>query len=195
MCSGARFEVCPNPDGYSARSILGRALATYRDRFRVLAPMALVVFSLGGVADAAAQLGADAIARGHGGTWGALLQPGAFLAGAVSSAGVVFYGGLSERIVAEHQHGEQAIPVAQVARSLPWVSLLVADTLVTVASVCLAALLLAPGLLALTLLSLTGPVVAIERPGVLRALAEATFAIDLMSEPSQMLDTLADRPQ
>ena len=30
--------------------------------------------------------------------------------------------------------------------------------------------------------------------GALIGLAEATFAIDLMSEPSQMLDTLADRP-
>ncbi|HVI36562.1 MAG TPA: hypothetical protein VM684_10070, partial [Gaiellales bacterium] len=60
--------------------------------------MALLVFSIGGVADAAAQLVADSVAHGHTGHWGALLRAGALLTGAVSSAGIVFYGGLSERI-------------------------------------------------------------------------------------------------
>ena len=102
-----------SPAGYGARSIFGRALATYRARFRVLGPMAVLVFSVGGVADAAAQLGADAVARGQTGSWGALLHTAAFLSGAVSSAGVVFYGGLTERIVAEQEHGGPVIPVVR----------------------------------------------------------------------------------
>jgi hypothetical protein len=159
--------------GYGARSIFGRAFATYRARFRVLGPMAVLVFSVGGVADAAAQLGADAVARGHTGTWGTALHTGAFLAGAVSSAGVVFYGGLSERIVSEHQHGSPAVAVPELMRSLPWVSLLVADAVITLASVGLASLLLVPGLVALTLLSLTGPVIVSERAGVVRGLGRS----------------------
>jgi len=77
--------------GHTARSIFGRALTTYRARFRVLGPMALLVFSIGGVADAAAQLVADSVAHGHTGGWGTLLRAGALLTGAVSSAGIVFY--------------------------------------------------------------------------------------------------------
>jgi hypothetical protein len=161
------------PARYGARSIFGRAFATYRARFRVLGPMAVVVFAVGGVADAATQVGAEAVARGHTGSWGTGLHAAAVLSGAVSSAGVVFYGGLTERIVSEHQHGEPAVPVAEIMRSLPWVSLLVADAVITVASVGLAALLLVPGLIVLTLLSLTGPVIAIERAGVVRALARS----------------------
>ncbi len=163
----------PNPVRYTARSIFGRAFATYRDRFRVLGPMALLVFSIGGVADAAAQLGAESVARGQGGSLGTVLRVGALLAGAVSSAGVVFYGGLSERIVSEHQHGGRVVRVSEVVRSLPWVSLIAADALIIIVTVGLSLAFLVPGLVALTLVSLTGPVIAIERQGVLAALARS----------------------
>jgi hypothetical protein len=163
----------PNPVRYTARSIFGRALATYRDRFRVLGPMALLVFSIGGVADAAAQLGAESVARGQGGSLGTALRAGAILGGAVSSAGVVLYGGLSERIVSEHQHGAHAVRVSEVVRTLPWASLIVADALIIIVTVGLSLVLLVPGLVVLTLVSLTGPVIAIERQGVFAALARS----------------------
>ena len=135
--------------------------------------MAIVVFSIGGLADAAAQQGADSIAQSQDGSLGTALQAGALFAGVVSSAGVVFYGGLSERIVSEHQHGARVVRVSEVMRSLPWVSLLMADVLIIVVSVGLSLLFLVPGLVALTLLSLTGPVIAMERHGVLAALARS----------------------
>ncbi len=135
--------------------------------------MALLVFSIGGVADAAAQLVADSVAHGHTGNWGTLLRAGALLTGAVSSAGIVFYGGLSERIVSEHQHGKRAAPVSEVLRTLPWASLLVADVVVIAISVGLTLLLVVPGLVAFTLISLTGPVIVMERAGVARSLVRS----------------------
>jgi len=135
--------------------------------------MALLVFSIGGVADAAAQLVADGVAHGQTGHWGTLLRAGALVTGAISSAGIVFYGGLSERIVSEHQHGTRAAPVSEVLRTLPWVSLLVADVVVIAISVGLTLLLVVPGLVAFTLISLTGPVIVMERAGVARSLARS----------------------
>jgi hypothetical protein len=102
-----------------------------------------------------------------------LLRAGALLTGAVSSAGIVFYGGLSERIVSEHQHGKRAAPVSEVLRTLPWGSLLVADVVVIAISVGLTLLLVVPGLVAFTLISLTGPVIVMERAGVARSLVRS----------------------
>jgi hypothetical protein len=135
--------------------------------------MALLVFFIGGVADAAAQLVADSVAHGRTGHWGTLLRAGALVTGAISSAGIVFYGGLSERIVSEHQHGKRAAPVSEVLRTLPWVSLLVADAFVIAISVGLTLLFVVPGLVAFTLISLTGPVIVMERAGVARGLVRS----------------------
>jgi hypothetical protein len=94
---------------------------------------------------------------------------------AVSLLGTVLLSGLVCRLTGAVEAGRRRPGLGQVARSLPWVRLVLAD-LAVVAIVLVGVLLLViPGLIALALLAITGPVIEIEdRPvrGALRRSAQ-----------------------
>jgi hypothetical protein len=110
-------------------------------------------------------------------------------AGAVSILGTVFLSGFLTRLAGAAEHatpapgpapgpgpaaGATAPPpratLSQVARSLPWGRLILADLLVVVLVIIGILALVIPGLVILTLLAVTGPVIEIEDRKVLAAL-------------------------
>lgn len=80
--------------------------------------------------------------------------------------GFVFYAGLLDHVVAEHQWGHDAVPLRQIARGLPWIRLILADLLFAIIVAVSAVALVIPGLIAMTYLGLIGPVINIERRGL-----------------------------
>jgi predicted secreted protein len=93
------------------------------------------------------------------------------LAGELISTGLevlgsVFLSGFLCRIVGSAEHGLPRASIGQVVRTLPWVSLILADLLVVVLVVLGLILLVIPGLIVITLLTIIGPVIEIEHKKV-----------------------------
>jgi hypothetical protein len=89
---------------------------------------------------------------------------------AVSLLGTVFLSGLVCRLTSATERGAERPTLRQVARSLPWGRLILADLALVVIVIAGVIALVIPGLVAITLLSIVGPVVEIEDRKVLRAL-------------------------
>ena len=82
----------------------------------------------------------------------------------------VFISGVLCRIVGEVEHGQEHLTIRQIARTLPWVRLALADLLVVALVVVGLLALVIPGLIVGNLLALTGPVIEIEHRPVRAAL-------------------------
>jgi hypothetical protein len=104
----------------------------------------------------------------------ALLSIGVSLGStAISLLGTVLLAGFICRLVGTAEHGQEPLTFRQVARSLPWRRLIVADLLVALVVVIGLLLLVLPGLAALTLLAVVGPVIEIEHRPVRAAFARS----------------------
>jgi hypothetical protein len=100
----------------------------------------------------------------------ALLSAGTALGSAgVTLLGTVLLSGYVCRLAAAAEHGQGAMTVGRVARSLPWRRLVTADLLVAAVVVVGFILLVGPGLAALTLLAVVGPIIEVEHRPVLSA--------------------------
>lgn len=155
--------------------VLRGALATYRDRFWVVAGTAVVVFGPAAAATTAATLWAEERVRGDGAAtllWGALVLAALL----VASLGLTFYAGLLDRVVGAHRFGHEHHPLGRVLRTLPYGRLIGAD-LALAGLVSLVSVLVLPGLVVFTLLALTGPVITIENRGVLGAFRRSAALI------------------
>ena len=62
-----------------------------------------------------------------------------------STAGLVLYAGMLDRVVGHHLHGHEHVTVRGALRTLPWTRLLVADALLVAATTIGAALFVVPG--------------------------------------------------
>lgn len=96
---------------------------------------------------------------------------------AVSLLGTVFLSGLICRLTSATEAGGQRPSLGQVARSLPWVRLVLGDIAVVLIVLAGVLLLVIPGLIALTLLAITGPVIEIEDRKVAAALRRSAQLI------------------
>jgi hypothetical protein len=97
------------------------------------------------------------------------------LAGTISTTGLsllatVFISGVLCRIVGEVEHGQEHLTIRQIAKSLPWGRLALADLLVVALVVVGLLALVIPGLIVGNLLAVTGPVIEIEHRPVRAAL-------------------------
>ena len=101
----------------------------------------------------------------------ALLSAGATIAATgVSLLGTILLAGFISRLVGMAEHGRDPVTFRQVVRSLPWLRLLGADVLVSVAALAGLVLAIVPGIAILTLLSVVCPVIEIEDRRVIAAI-------------------------
>jgi hypothetical protein len=98
-------------------------------------------------------------------------------AAGVSLLGTLFLSGVLTRLVGESEHGGAHQSLAQVARSLPWGRLVLADVAVVLLTVAGLLLLVIPGLIIVNLLAVTGPVIEIEDRRVRAALRRSAHLV------------------
>src|SRR5690606_21273095 len=91
----------------------------------------------------------------------------------VNSFGSTFLAGVLDKTVGEHQHGHRAIGLGEVFRTLPYLTLIGADILVSLMRAAGWLLLLVPGAIAMTLTAVVGPVVIIEKRKALSAIGRS----------------------
>jgi predicted secreted protein len=102
---------------------------------------------------------------------------GELTSSALEVLGSVFLSGFVCRIVGSAEHGQERATVGQVAKTLPWVRLILADLLVVVLVVLGLIALVIPGLIAVTLLAIVGPVIEIEGKPVRAALRRSAHLV------------------
>jgi hypothetical protein len=148
----------------TVRRILRDVFQSYRHRFSRVVIAALLVFGATAAVGVAIERGLDVAER----------YPVIFifaLAGStMSQIGITFYAGLLDKVVGEFELGEEPEPVGEVLRHLPYVRLLVADLLITLAAVIGAFFFVIPGVILFTLFALAGPIVNIEHRGPVSAM-------------------------
>ncbi len=151
----------------SIRNILAAVLQSYRHRFNRVVVSAAVVF---GVAAVIAAVLDDALDQTDEG----LLALALWLAGSMmATLGTTFYAGLLDRVVGEWAAGNEPEPIGKVLRTLPYVSLIVADVLIVALSAATYALAIVPGLIVFTLFAIAGPIINIDRVGPVKAMMES----------------------
>jgi hypothetical protein len=152
------------------------ALRTYRERFRLVALTALVVFGLVGAIDAIAVVLVvdDHVAR----PLGALLT--STLAAVFAMAGVVIYAGVLDKVVGAHLHGHPDLSLREILSVLPLRRLAVADVLFAIVIAAALAVFVLPAVFlfipALCLNGLLGAVV-----GSIVGLVEVILAYELIA--------------
>jgi uncharacterized membrane protein YesL len=152
-----------------AGAILRAAWRTYRERFWRVAGTAFVVFGVVAVVDTlgAVLVAEDRVSR----PLGAAIT--SVVTGVLSSAGVVFYAGLLDKVVGTHLHGHPDLSLREVWRVLPIGRLLAADVVLVTATLVGLALFVVPGVVLFTLWSLVGPLITIEERTVRSALGRS----------------------
>jgi hypothetical protein len=145
--------------------VASAALHTYREKRRRVAGTAFIVFGAIAAVDVTV---AVLVADGHvARPWAASIVSA--VAAVISMAGVVFYAGVLDKVVAEHHHGEPELTIRQVWAVLPLRRLAGADVLLVILTAVGFALGVVPGVIAFTLFALVGPVIVIEDHTVLLA--------------------------
>jgi hypothetical protein len=107
-----------------------------------------------------------------------------------STAGLVLYAGMLDRVVGHHLHGHEHVTVRGALRTLPWTRLLVADALLVAATTIGAALFVVPGIIVFTLFCLVGPLVNIEGIGVVAAFRRSAALVRRAPWPTLLLATI-----
>jgi predicted secreted protein len=106
-----------------------------------------------------------------------LAVTGELISTALEVLGSVFLSGFLCRIVGSAEHGLEHPSVREVAKSLPWRRLILADLLVVVLVVLGLIALVIPGLIAVTLFAIVGPVIEIEDKSVRAALRRSAHLV------------------
>jgi hypothetical protein len=102
---------------------------------------------------------------------------GGLSAEGVSLLGTVLLSGFLTQLVGHAQYGAERVTIGRVLRTLPWIRLLVADILVTVAFIIGLLALIIPGLVLLNLFAVVGPVIEVERRAVFAALRRSAHLV------------------
>jgi hypothetical protein len=151
------------------RALILRALATYRANILRLSAVALVVFLLPALGSTALDEREVHIPR-DAALLVVLLVTLTLVEVCITELGTTFYSGFLDQLVGEEQHRHARRSIGEVVRTLPYLRLLGASFLVTVATSLATLLLVVPGAIVYTLLCLTGPLINIERLGILAAM-------------------------
>jgi hypothetical protein len=148
--------------------IVRKALATGRERFWAVMLPAAVLFVPLTLLDTYVEHFADERTRDSSAA-GALVEVFSLAGTSGLLFGWVLYTGLLDTIVGAHQFGRPEEPLRERLRNLPYVRLIGASIVLDMLVIIGSGLLVVPGLLALTLFGIVGPVIVIERRGVLDA--------------------------
>ena len=147
------------------RAVLRAATAVYRRRFRRVAATAALVYVPTSLLEALSHSYLEhAVDRGVG--VGAILLIGVCVA-FFASFGDVFFTGVMDGEVGADLRGEQVPDLGDAIRHIPYGKLLVADLLFGVLLIVLSIGFFMPALIGFTAFCLVGPVINIERRGVL----------------------------
>jgi len=138
----------------------------YRARFRRIATAAVVVFGVTAWIEAFSETLIDEQELAGSG-WDAAVS---LIAAIVGTLGLVVYAGLVDKVLEDHREGRPTRPLRATLRSLPLGRLVVADLVLTIATVIGAVLLIIPGFIVFTLLCLVGPIIVSEDRRVFDAL-------------------------
>jgi hypothetical protein len=152
--------IAPTHDPIRARDIIRAAFTTYRREPLRIAVSALVVFGILGIAEAR-------VDRSVGDPASEALAVVVTLAAIFSTAGLVFYPALLDRIADEEGVvGRERQSMGQILRGLPYVRLIVADLLFVVVVTVGLLLCVVPGLVFMNLFAIAGPLITTEDLGV-----------------------------
>jgi hypothetical protein len=152
----------------SLRLIVRKALATARERFWTVMLPAVVLFVPLTLLDTHVEHFADEQTRDSSAA-GVLVMVLSLAGTSGLLFGWVLYTGLLDAIVGAHQFDRPAEPLRQRLRNLPYGRLIGASILLDVLVIIGSGLFVVPGLLALTVFGIVGPVIVIERHGVVGA--------------------------
>ena len=156
----------------SAREVAHEAITTYRAYFGPLLVLALVVFVPAGLIEVLGERLFEGLEDDPDtGTIVAAVLAAVGIAG-TATLGEVFYAGVVAAIVGERRSGIRR-QLADVARTLPYLTLLVVDVLFALAVLFGLLLLIVPGVILFTWFVLAAPVAEIERSGVLASFARS----------------------
>ena len=175
----------------SLGTVLRGAGSTYRAHPQVVMGLAAVVFGVSAALDLLATRALQGLSGDHFSAIGLTLVVG-LLSGPLSfsTAGLVFYAAMLDRIVGHHLHGHEPVGVREAMRTLPWARLLVADLILVAATTIGAALLVVPGLIVFTLFCLVGPLINIEGISVAAAFRHSAALVRRAPWPTALLATI-----
>jgi hypothetical protein len=171
--------------------VLRGAGSTYRAHPRPIIGLAVVVFGTSAALDTLASRTIQDLTGDRFGDVALTLLLG-LLSGPLSfsTAGLVFYAAMLDRVVGHHLHGHDHVTVRGALRTLPWARLLVADVILVAATTIGAALFIVPGLIVFTLFCLVGPLVNIEGVGVAAAFRHSAALVRRAPWPTVLLATI-----
>jgi hypothetical protein len=146
--------------GLSPLHILGLAWSTFRDRWHRILPVAAVIAVVSSMTDLAGgyvehmEYASRLVAIAIGLT--VAMNTGA------STLGSTMLTGILDRTVGEHQHGHPPRSMAWVLRTLPWMSLILADLMVTLLRLAGFLAFVLPGFAVVAFTGLVGPIIMLE---------------------------------
>jgi hypothetical protein len=187
-------ELVTAPSGRSApalRTVLRGAGSTYRAHPRLVLGLAAVVFGLSAALDLLASRALHDLSGDRFSDVGLTVVVG-LLSGPLSfsTAGLVLYAAMLDRVVGHHLHGHEPVTVRDALRTLPWGRLLIADLILVAATTIGTALLVVPGLVIFTLFCLVGPLINIEGIGVAAAFRRSARLVRRAPWPTALLATI-----
>jgi len=156
----------------SLRLIVNKALATARERFWAVMLPAIVLFVPLTLLDTYLEHFADEQTRDSSAA-GVLVKVFSLAGTSGLLFGWVLYTGLLDTIVGAHQFGRPQEPLRQRLRNLPYLRLIGASILLDALVIIGSGVFVVPGLLALTVFGIVGPVIVIERHGLVGAFIRA----------------------
>jgi hypothetical protein len=154
----------------TARFLIVQAVGTFRARLGRILLVAVAIGAVASLLDAAFDAYVEHIEGDLPGTLVPILVGLALLVTGANSFGSTFLAGVLDKTVGEHQHGHRSVGLGELFRTLPYLTLIAADLMVTFLRAAGWLLLLVPGVIVLTLTAITGPVIIIEGRGPVAAI-------------------------
>jgi hypothetical protein len=172
-------------------TVVRGAHSTYRAHPRPVIGLAVLVFGISAMLDTLASRSVGNLAGNRLSDTGLTLAV-SLLTGPLSfsTAGLVLYAGMLDRVVGHHLHGHEHVTLRGALRTLPWTRLLAADALLIAGTTIGAALFVVPGIIVFTLFCLVGPLVNIEDIGVIAAFRRSASLVRRALWPTILLATI-----
>jgi hypothetical protein len=147
-----------------AWTIVRNAMSIFRREFATVIVLAVVVLGGAAVVDTFVDLQAE---RTQKNAW---VYAVIIAATGISTIGSTFYAGMLDALVGSAAHGHPRQRLGVVLRNVPYVSLIAADLLLTIAELAGTVAFIVPGLVITTYLGISGPVINIEGLGPIAGL-------------------------
>lgn len=162
----------------TARYLIGEAAQTFRHRFWRVIAVGFVVALVASVLDTLFDRYVEHIEGDLPIGLSSLLVGIAVVITGANTFGSTFLAGVLDQTVGEHQHGHHQERLSRILRTLPYLTLVVADIAVVGLRIAGLTIFIIPGLVVVTLTAIVGPVIIVEKRGALSAIrrsAELTW--------------------